>query len=143
MNKIKMLKWLIALALIALAIYLVANEGVDSTGEFGSVTGGNEYHATTTPTGNESWSDRTLKVGQGALGSVIVTKAGSIDFVLYNATSTGAVANDSRFNKSLKQLARIPENLAAGTYTFDVTFTDGLVMDVLQGTTGTSTITFR
>lgn len=109
----------------------------------GGVSVGNEYTATTTPSGVGEWTDQTLDVGWGSLGSVVITKAGDVEFTLYDATSTGAVTNDTSFNKSLKQLGRIPENLAAGTYVFDVTYNDGLVLDVERGTTGTSTISFR
>src|SRR3990167_4033414 len=132
-------------AVLVLAAFVFLPESLKPVKLFkvGSVTQGNEYYATTTPSGAETWTDQGIKRGQGALGSVVITKAGNVEFVLYNATSTGAVLNDSRFNKSLKQLARIPENLVAGGYVFYVTFTDGLVMDVERGTTGTSTITYR
>jgi len=40
-------------------------------------------------------------------------------------------------------LAYIPAALAAGTYVFDVTYTSGLVIDVIAGTNGTSTILYR
>lgn len=140
MNKALLILVSIALviSLISLGINLKANKG-----QFGSVSATNEYYATSTPYGIEAWADGLIYAGDGSLGSVIITKAGDTEFVLYNATSTGAIANDSRFIKSNKQLARITENLAAGVYTFDVMFSDGLVIDVLRGSTGTSTITWR
>lgn len=109
----------------------------------GGVTVGNEYTATTTPDGVQEWTDQNIAIGWGALGSVIITKAGTVDYTLFDATSTGAVLNDSRFNRSTQQLARISSGLAVGTYQFDVIYTDGLVMDVTQSGTGTSTITHR
>jgi hypothetical protein len=109
----------------------------------GSVSATNEYNATTTPSGVGAWTDQLIHAGRGSLGSVIITKAGDTEFVLYDATSTGAVINDGSFNKSNKQLVRVTENLVAGTYTFDTYFNDGLVIDVVRGTTGTSTITWR
>jgi len=111
--------------------------------DLGSIATGQEYSATTTPSGIGEWTTQLIREGWGTLGSVIVTTAGDVEYVLYDATSTGAVANDSRFVNSLQQLARIEENQVAGTYVFDVTYINGLVLEVQRGTTGTSTITFR
>ena len=141
MKKLTIPILIVVVAILAVVCaVLVINKDQPS---LGSITTGQEYTATTTPTGNGEWDDHTIKAGWGALGSVIVTLAGDLEYVLYDATSTGAIANDSRFSKADQQLIRIPGSLVAGTYVFDVIFTDGLVMDVESGTTGTTTITFR
>ncbi len=135
--------WVVFLGIVAAAAVLVLKDG---SPQLGSVTVGNEYQATTTPSGTGEWTDQLIRKGWGSLGSVIITKAGDVEFVLYNATGTevlttgfGTVGQSS----STQQLARITRNLAAGTYVFDVEYTSGLVLDVTEGSLGTSTITFR
>ena len=112
--------------------------------QLGSVTVGNEYTATSTAnviTGVAA--DRAIKDGWGALGSVIVLDgSGTATYQLLNASST--VMTNTAFSTSSNLLAEIPAGVAAGTYTFDVTFTDGLYLDLVSvGTLTTSTITFR
>ena len=130
------------LAIITVSgVYL--NNQYDVAPTLGSVTVGNEYQATGTPSGVGVLADLLIAEGQGSLGSVIVTKAGDVDFTLYDATSTGSLTTDPAISAESQQLGRISTNLAAGTYTFDVGFTRGLFLDVTQGTNGTSTVTFR
>lgn len=134
---------LVLLVLITGATFLAILSNNGKSPLLGSITTGQEYTATTTPDGLSPFADGLIREGWGTLGSVIITKTGDLDYTLFDATSTGAVLNDSRFNRGDKQLARIGSNLAAGTYVFDVTYTDGLVLDVTAGSTGTSTITYR
>lgn len=110
----------------------------------GSVTVGNEYSSTSTPTGLGAWTDGLIREGWGSLGSVVVTKAGDTEYVLYDATSTRGIAtSQGGVGSSTAQLFRVSENLVAGTYVLDVTYNRGLLLEVERGTTGTSTITFR
>ena len=104
-----------------------------------SVTTGQEYNATTTSF-EGGWSDQPIKGGWGSLGSIIVTKAGDLEYFLLNATTS---LDNMTENTSTVTLANIPANLAAGTYVFDITFNTGLYLDVISGDNGTSTITFR
>ena len=106
----------------------------------GSITTGQEYNATTTRMSG-SWIDATIKRGYGSLGSVIITSAGDANFILLDATTTANRIDN--FATSTKTLATFPANAAVGTYTFDVTFTDGLTREVVTGDNGTTTITFR
>ena len=110
---------------------------------FGSVTTGQEYQATTTAYYGMITSQQ-IKKGFGSLGSVTITTAGNLKFALYDATST-VVAHRPSYNKTTSSilLAEIPASLAVGTYTFDVEFIDGLYFDVVSGTSGTSTISYR
>jgi ABC-type cobalt transport system substrate-binding protein len=108
---------------------------------FGGVTVGNEYIATTTPYYGD-WTDQLIKTGSGSIGSVVITKSGNVEFYLLDATSTQAIATQG-FNTTTKTLAAFPEDTAVGTYTFDATFFDGLVLEVVRGSTGSSTILFR
>lgn len=129
------LLWIIVIALAGWFLW----PKVDG-GSFGSVADNNEYFATTTPI-NGAWTDQLIKNGKGALGSLVVTGAGTTEFVLYDATSTQKWFGGN--TSSTQQLAHIPASLAAGTYVFDVYFTDGLFIDVITAGTGTSTVTFR
>lgn len=106
----------------------------------GSVALGNEYHSTGTPWNGVNVS-HYLKMGQGALGSLVITKAGDTEFYLLDATTSPELPD--AYATSSDELAHIPASLAAGTYTFDVAFTDGLYFYVVGGNTGTSTVTFR
>ena len=110
--------------------------------QFGNVTVGNEYNATST-IHTAAIDSRLIREGWGQLGSVVVTGAGTSGFSLYNATSTDFSTNPKRAT-STALLATIPASLAAGTYVFDLEYTDGLFIyyDVV-GTAPTSTITFR
>ena len=145
MKQLNILLWVVAvLVLGGIIVYLYS--GLDKDPPLGGVTVGNEYTATTTPSGTGAWTDQQLQSGWGALGSVIITKAGDTEFVLYDATSTAVLTTGFGTvgqSTSTQQLARITENLVAGTYVFDVMYTNGLLMDVIRGTTGTSTITHR
>lgn len=128
--------------IIAVLAAIIGLLGGYSATQLGSSVQGNDYHATTTPY-LASWTDQTIKTGAGSLGSVVITKAGDLEFALYNATSSGAVNNDSRFNKTTNRLAAFDSTATVGTYVFDTEFSQGLVLEVVAGTTGTSTITFR
>ncbi len=110
---------------------------------FRGVTVGNEYFATgTSPIGaNTTVVDYSIREGWGSLGSVVVTYAGDAHYQLLDASST--VMTIDGFSTSSQILADIPASLAVGTYIFDVQYTDGLFLDVIDGTLGTSTITFR
>jgi hypothetical protein len=108
-----------------------------SLGSFGP----DPYNATTTV---ENYPDlKVLKTGWGTLGSVIITEAGG-EFILYNATTTDiAAGNDQRSSTSSLLMARFPASAAAGTYTIDAVFTDGLLIDFVSGTIPTTTITWK
>ena len=104
----------------------------------GSVTPGGEYKylaASSTPTDNQVVS------GPGALGSVIVTKAGAAGstWSLYDATSTNINLTTKRATTTI---VTFQTDATAGTYTFDVSFYDGLLFDP-SGSMGSSTVTFR
>ena len=107
---------------------------------FGSVTTGQDYYSTSTPIGT-AWTDQTIKVGSGSLGSVIVGEAGDQWIRLYDATSTGALSTGNLILDNIL-LAEVRGD-ATGTFVYDVAFNNGLVLDVVEGTLATSTITYR
>lgn len=132
---------IIVAAIVSTGVSLLfQNKGRDN---LGSVTVGNEYYATST-IHTSIITNRLIKRGPGALAQVTVTGAGTSAFSLINATSTESLATDPRISTSTQLLATIPTNLAAGTYTFDVTFNKGLLIYFDSvGTAPTTTITYR
>lgn len=105
----------------------------------GSVTTGNEYMGTTTRqfNGTALSNASVLRTGTGSLGSVVITGAATGVINLYDATST---VTNTQYGTTT--LATFPASVATGTYTFDVTYSRGLVYEVI-GTAPTSTITFK
>lgn len=140
MNKLINFVLVLVLILTGAILYVVIQP---SEGNLGSITTGQEYNATTTSSIGIRTSQQ-IKVGWGSLGSVIVTMPDDLSFILYDATSTVASNRPiSRQATSSIILASFPGRIATGTYTFDVTFIDGLYLDITSGTAGTSTITYR
>ena len=104
-----------------------------------AVTG--EYNGTSTRTYNgvPIPAVTLLKTGQGTLGSIVITGANTGIINIYDGTST--VTN---VQWSTTTLVSIPASAAAGTYTFDINFTKGLLYTVSAvATAPTSTITWR
>jgi hypothetical protein len=110
-------------------------------GPVGSIIQSQEYSATSTPWEN-SWTSNRIKLGSGSLGSVVITSSGDLSFVLLDATSTPNTETNP-INTSTQTLVSFPPNATVGTYTIDTNFKYGLWLEVLSGTYGTSTITFR
>lgn len=107
----------------------------------GSVSRGESYLSIVTATGLTSNKD-LLKLGSGVLGSVVITGAAAGTFELYDATTTNASLRTITATSSLKRLASFPTNAAAGTYVFDVSYNQGLIV-AFTSTQGTTTITYR
>ena len=81
-----------------------------------------------------------LQTGASTLGSVVITGAntGVVEFLDATTTNVGLrVGTTSTLRK-----VSIPASTAAGTYTFDIVFVNGLLMDIL-GLAPTSTVTWR
>jgi hypothetical protein len=125
---------LIVLALIILGVFNRAPREA-----LGSVNTFNEYHSSTTRNyiGTAMPNLSVLVNGPGALGSVVITGAGAGYINLFDATST-----KTNTEWGTTTIASIPISAVAGTYTFDVSFQKGLLVEII-GTTPTSTITFR
>lgn len=124
-------------------------EFINGDEDLKGVTVGNEYMATSTvPVAIAKGMDASsnpflIKTGQGSLGSVIVTGAGGAGTMnFYNATTINESLRKSTLATSTIFITSIPTDLVAGTYVYDVTFTDGLIMEWV-GTIGTTTITYR
>ena len=117
------------------------------TGNLGSVSVSNEYQATTSNPNQPLSVNQIIKAGPATLGSVIVTTAGAAGGHLsfYNATTSDSTKRESKYSTSTQLRVALPNNLVAGTYTFDIDFPIGLVV-VYTGTAGaqaSTTITYR
>lgn len=114
---------------------------------YGSITQSQEYNATSTAAssvyGATITGDAVIKSSRGSLGSVVITGANTGIVNLYDATTTDVNKRTGQKATSTILIASLPASLAAGTYVFDMVFTDGLLLDVVSGSIATSTITYR
>jgi len=144
-------QWFIGgvLAIIAVAaatlvaVSYVTLSGLRTAGA--STIQGNEYQEINFAASNAygaSTTAGTIKTGYGSLGSVVITGAAAGVLNFYDATTTNSAKRDATQATSTLLVASLPASLAAGTYTFDVTFSRGLIVDII-GTAPTSTVTFR
>jgi len=134
----------VAFLLLAVTIAMVLQQPREA---FGSIRVGDEYMATSTAANNlygaTITGDSLIKTGQGALGSVVITGANTGIINFYNATTSNVLARTGQPATSTILIASFPASAAAGTYTFDVTYTTGLLVELESGLMATSTITFR
>ena len=143
-NKTFIMILVLILVAAGLAHYLLKGQTEETVG---SIIESQEYQATTTPWLG-TWTNQSLKVGRGSLGSVIITDSGGIEFLLLDSTTTPAAIDDWKpsggTSTSTRTLAYFPPGTAVGTYVFDTWFQYGLYLYVEDSATnGTSTITFR
>lgn len=114
---------------------------------YGSVARGGEYFATTTRNvaGVAMLSLQLISAtttNTGTLGSVIITGAGAGEVDFYDATTSNVSLRAASMSSTTQLIASIPANAAAGTYTFDASYFNGLLVEII-GTAPTSTITYR
>ncbi len=125
----------IALAALAVALVAVFFAVENVRDALGSVTVGNEYNARQLTSADVGSS--TVKTFGGAIGSVVIASTspstGSVNFY---ATSTTATS-------SADLIFSIPANMDEGTYTYDVSFGKGLLIDVTAGFNGDYVMTWR
>ena len=140
MKKTSIIVGVIMVLVIGAIFGMLINRQVPNNGiiEFGSVAQSNEYQSTSKVPATTS---QLIKATRGTLGSIVVLGAGA-EIIIYNASTTNANLRTIAATSSLPILAAMPASAAAGTYTFDIRATEGLLMDII-GTTGTSTITWR
>jgi len=113
----------------------------------GSVAQYNDYMATSTAAnsvyGAGITDDQLVKTGFGALGSVVVTGANTGVVNFYNATTSDITLRTNQTPTTTILIASMPASIAVGTYVFDATFTDGLLIELETGIMPTTTITYR
>ena len=106
----------------------------------GGVTVGNEYSslnfmATTT-------FAKLIDKGAGTLGSIVINTLGTGYVIFYDASSTNSNLRTTTATTSLRVVAVQDASQAAGTYTYDINYNDGLIA-VFSGAQGTSTLMYR
>ena len=130
---------LIVIVLLSVLVYSQFNREAEEA-NMGSVQQSSEYHSTFySPS---SGAAQVIKTKKGTLGSVVITGAGAGYADLYDSTTTNATLRAITATGSLPTIAQLPANLAAGTYTYDANFYDGLLV-VWTGAIATNTITWR
>lgn len=113
-----MKNYVIAIAIfvaIALVGAIVANKEEVGLGSIGNEA----YNATSTAAIADGFSQ--VKTSSGTLGSVVITGASAQALTIWNATSTTDSASTT--------IVTIPASTAAGTYTFDLQFDRGLILE--------------
>lgn len=134
-------------AILMLAVAIIYLLGAMSRPALASVAVSSEYQATTTAAstlyGNGITTDAVIKTGYGTLGSVVITGANTGIVNVYDATTTDVNKRTGNVATSTILIASLPASLVAGTYTFDVAFRTGLLIDLVSGSMPTSTITYR
>lgn len=146
----KTIQNILAIALFgAVFTGLVIWAGLHLNTAYGSVSVTDEYLATSTAAnavyGATITGDTLVKTGAGVFGSYVITGANTGVVNVYNATTTVVGAGGRAASKATSTilLASFPASIAAGTYTFDVAFTDGLYFDLVSGAVATGTLTYR
>lgn len=132
---------LLAFLAIALILGIIFSQRPDQA--IGSVVRTGEYQATTTNsmTGDAILAARTMRLiqtGQSTLGSIVVSSTSPSTVApvrVWNATSTTDIASTS--------VVLMPTASANGTYTYDISLTRGLIIELPGGYNGAYTVTFR
>lgn len=103
---------------------------------YGSVAIGNDYRSyMASSTSASANTPIVLKTRPGTLASIIVQTTGSgAVFRLYDSAAA---------TSSPATIVSLPTSPVVGTYTFDETFNNGLVLEVPTGFNGIYTVTYR
>lgn len=141
-KKISLTKVLLTLGVVA-AVFLAVFLGIRNQTEpiaYGSIAQA-PYKATTTDAGWQGGSKtRVLKLGSGYLGSIVITGAtAAAGMNFYDGTTT-----QNHILYATTSIATVNPSTPAGTYTFDVAFTRGLIVEFPSAIgAASSTITWQ
>lgn len=145
--KNKILAGSVLIAVLAMSLFVAFS--VNQNKVKGSVTPGGEYVSTSTKDQLGNTMANNVMIGgpclatvggcSGILGSVVITGAATGNFCLFDATTSDAT---KRSNAATTTLACFPASAAAGTYTFDLKYTYGPLLNY-TGNVATGTITYR
>lgn len=135
MNKILSTFIVIGLLVVGFGVY----SPKPTVNSLGSVVQSGEYQATTTYSKLGvplfGTNQTIISNNSGVLGSVVITGAVAGPMRFMNATSTTDVSSTT--------IAVFPNSTAAGTYTFDLIVTRGLILETTANLLPTTTITWR
>lgn len=128
----------IGLSLFSIAIIAGFYFGIKQNTATASIQDGQSYMATTT---DSTWSAvagsiKVLKVGPGTFGSVIITTNTTGLINVYDGTTTSSTIGTTT-------IAKFGASATTNTYTFDVAFAKGLVIENPTGSLASTTITWR
>ncbi len=127
-----------------IVVAILALFGIYSGGHtLSSVEQGNSYSATTTYSKlgtplfgvSQTLVGGTVALTPGTLGSVVITGAVAGAMKFMDATSTTDISSTT--------IAVFPASTAANTYTLDLNFYRGLIVETTAALTPTTTITYR
>lgn len=142
MKKLEKIFLAFSITLTIFALVLVATRNQTKTVD-ASVAFGNDYQATTTDATWTTAIPKVLDASNGSLGSVVITTVGTGSLTLYDATTTNINLRTGNTATSTITLANFAITTSLGTYTFDRSFFNGLIV-VWTGTNNASTtITYR
>ncbi len=134
----KYTKYLLVLSIV-LTVFAIGFMFSQSARPVGASTfQGQDYMGTTT---DQTWTTlvpKVLKSQGGALGTVSVTTVGTGSLTFYDATTTNVNLRTNNTATSTIVLANFQITTSLGSYTFDRTFNDGLIV-VWTGTNNAST----
>lgn len=139
---------LVEAALITALVLAVSFKTRTPQDNAGSVNFGNEYHATTTFAGFQQIVHLTtttdpLATVQGALGNIVITKAGTASFDIFDATTTDRTKRAATMTTNSIRVASFPASVAVGTYVFDEVYYNGLIIVYSSTDIPTTTLMFR
>jgi len=143
------MKYLIGTGLV-LGIALLVFVGFQGLPVLGSVGDEGVYNYTRITNSNASTSPQIIKAKQGVLGSIVVssTTVGTLNVYDGTVMDVKLLTGSSTYQTfstttATTTIAHMGASVAAGTYTFDVAFTDNLVILPSTDFYGSYTITWR
>lgn len=144
-----MKKYIIATVFV-LGIALGLGLFLSTPSALGSVADNGVYNYTYVTNSNASTSPQIIKSKQGVLGSIVVASTTIGTLFVYDGTvmdvkyltgaSTGQLFSTTTATTTITKMGA---SVAAGTYTFDVAFTNNLVIMPSTDFYGSYTITWR
>lgn len=126
------------LVVVIIGVALLYKPGIQLP--LGSTVQGNDYYYNTqvATTTNQS----IIKASRGTFGSIIVQGTAVGQQIYYDATTTVTALRANIATSALAVLGTVNTGQISGTYTYDTTFNNGLMI-IYAGTQGTTTVTYR
>jgi len=124
-NKIAIGSVVVGMFLVALSIFTINSTNASVSMEYG--------YKNITSANASSIAGVAVRSGFGTLGSIVINTTHATIIRVYDgtATSTGTL------------IASFPASAVVGTYTYDVSVSKGIVLDVPAGYAGNITVTSR
>ncbi len=143
----KAIKYILYISLALLAVVTFASFLAAPHQAIGSVNSGQEYLSTTTDSTFTSLSTTTkVCIGTCSLGSIVITATSSATgptWSVWDSAVSSTTAYNGAGTATATLLAKFPSGTAAGTYTFDLKASRGIVLDIPTGFTGVYAVTYR